>query len=688
MILILFLLASVTARAERKLEGIPIEGYDHCSVDPSAHLWMDADDVTVLIHNGSGPVVATGEYGNFTDGYQCVVGDSENEVFCTASGELFSMCSRAGGFMCSARVRRSSRATGADLGSTFVDVCVPGDCVGSVSGPPSCYYQGVNCPQVNQRQKLTIQRMCKNPNELCDVTYLCVGKTGPCSASTYHKLQMTEMSGCECPGCPKAIIQGGPPVDDSQSEALGMLAQLMERNDFTCNKPTVYKTACSEVGGYMCTLRVDAQIKNVVTQLTSTRGGTVDMCMWSHCAHCYNRRPWEKYGGCGESLSSLHYMANDNQHIKNALIEMFGNEQMSEATITNLEYRCKMKSFVDVGAIAGSSSGSVVALFMFFVGAVFFLKRKIRDENRAILLLGKTEEEKNKLLDEWGIGYQAKRQKEIKKAMKKHQQEEKKKELLKKKALKRAEKRRQQLEKRVARVNDKHDKKVFSANFGSAREQRLEKKRKAQRKKRLENLGCTQEEIDQVEHEEHPELAALELEDIAIKRIEESFGNIESAETRSEEFLGMGGGIFGDAQSAGSKSKFGEENGIEMTARKRIKRQQTMDNEKKEKEDEKIQTANLMNFEQGYSKNSTSEKNDETTGLLSGNNDSGSGSAGASSDFDSDTGIAEEEKKKITLPKVEVTGPSKFDAPTEDDGSSSGAGSDSGSGDESSSGSD
>ena len=80
----------------------------------------------------------------------------------------------------------------------------------------------------------------------------------------------------------------------------------------------------------MCTVRVDAKIKNIVTELVSTRGGTVDMCMWGKCAHCYNRLPWENYFGCGESLSSLHYMANDNQHIKNALIEMFGNEQMSE----------------------------------------------------------------------------------------------------------------------------------------------------------------------------------------------------------------------------------------------------------------------------------------------------------------------------------------------------------------------
>ena len=244
--LLLILPASLSS-PHRALEGVPLEGYDHCSVDPSAHLWVKEGEVTVLTHNDSGPVVVTGPYGNFTDGYKCVPGDSEKDVYCTASGERYSLCSRSGGFMCNARVRRSSLATGAELGSTFVDVCVPGDCVGSVAGPPSCYYKGKNCPKVSQRQSLTIKRMCKNPNEICDVTYLCVGKTGPCSASTYHKFEMTEMSGCECPGCPKAVVQGGPAVDDSQNQALSMLSQFMERNDFTCLKPTQYKQACADV---------------------------------------------------------------------------------------------------------------------------------------------------------------------------------------------------------------------------------------------------------------------------------------------------------------------------------------------------------------------------------------------------------------------------------------------------------
>jgi hypothetical protein len=225
----------------RQLEGVPIEGYDHCSVDPSAHLWLKENDVTTLSHNDSGPIVITGPYGNFTDGYKCVTGNSEEDVFCTASGERWSLCARSGGFMCSARVRRSSLATGAELGSTFIDVCVPGDCVGSVAGPPSCYYKGRNCPKIGQRQELTINRMCKNPSEKCDITYLCVGRTGPCSASTYHKLKLTEMSGCECPGCPKAVIQGGSNVVDQKTEALGILAQFMERNDFLCYKPTKYK---------------------------------------------------------------------------------------------------------------------------------------------------------------------------------------------------------------------------------------------------------------------------------------------------------------------------------------------------------------------------------------------------------------------------------------------------------------
>ena len=378
------------------------------------------------------------------------------------------------------------------------------------------------------------------------------------------------MSSCECPGCPKAVIQGGPPLDDQQGEAMGYLAMLMERTDFTCFKPTEYKIACSEVGGYMCTVRVDATITNIVTQLVSTRGGTVDMCMWPECAHCYNRLPWEKYSGCGESLSSLHYMANDNQHVLNALIEMFGNEQMSEAAITNLEYRCTMKPFVDYGAIVGSSSGSMVLLFGFFMTAIFVIKRKIRDEHRAVLLLGKTEEEKNKLLDEWGIGYQAKRNKEIKKAMKKHQKEEEKKALELKKAEKRAAKRRVLLEKRIAKVNAKHDKKTFSIGFGSAREKRAEKKRKKQRQKRLSDLGCTQEEIDHCEMQEIPELAALELETAAVQKIEASFGNIEENAVRSDDFLGAGGGIFGEEQSAGFHSKFGEENGIEMQAMKQL----------------------------------------------------------------------------------------------------------------------
>ena len=148
--------------------------------------------------------------------------------------------------------------------------------------------------------------MCKNPSETCDITYLCVGKTGPCSASTYHKLKLTEMSGCECPGCPKAVIQGGPAEGGDKEEALGFLARFMERNDFTCYKPEEYKEACKNVGGYMCSIRVYANIKNVVTQLSSTRAGTVDMCMEPTCANCYNRLPWDPYGGCGESLSSLH----------------------------------------------------------------------------------------------------------------------------------------------------------------------------------------------------------------------------------------------------------------------------------------------------------------------------------------------------------------------------------------------
>ena len=199
-----------------------------------------------------------------------------------------------------------------------------------------------------------------------------------------------------------------------------------------------------------------------------------------------------------------------------------------------------MKPFVDVGAIAGGSSSGIGGLFIFFVLILFFIKRKIRDEKRAVMLLGKSEEEKNKLLDEWGIGYQAKRQKEIQKAMKKHKKEELHKKKLKLKAQKRIAKRKKELEKRIEKVNANHDKKRFSTNFSSARERRNEAKRKTERKKRLEALGVTQAEIDRVEQQEHPELAALEMEDVAIKRIEDSFGNIEASDVRSEEFLGRG----------------------------------------------------------------------------------------------------------------------------------------------------
>ena len=279
-----------------------------------------------------------------------------------------------------------------------------------------------------QRAEMLKRRMCRNPNEFCDVSYLCVGRTGPCSALTYHKLKLTEMSQCECEGCAKAVIQGGAVSTDTASEAMGMLAQFMERNDFICNKPDEYKDACKEVDGYMCTLRVEALVVNTVTGLQSTRGGSIDTCLRNSCAHCYNRRPWDPHSGCGESIASLHFMRADNRHLRNALLEMFGNEEMSDVLITKLEYRCSTKSYVDVGSIVGgSTAGSVMAMLLLVV-FLLVVKRKVRDETRAVMLLGKSEEEKNKLLDEWGIGYKAKRAKEIAKATKAHKKELKRKE--------------------------------------------------------------------------------------------------------------------------------------------------------------------------------------------------------------------------------------------------------------------
>ena len=87
-------------------------------------------------------------------------------------------------------------------------------------------------------------------------------------------------------------------------------------------------------------------------------------------------------------------MRADNPHVTNALIEMFGNEALSEAKITKLEYRCNMRPFVDVGAIVGSSTGGTVFIIILMIVAAVLIKRKIRDEARAVMLLGKSEEEK------------------------------------------------------------------------------------------------------------------------------------------------------------------------------------------------------------------------------------------------------------------------------------------------------
>ena len=90
--------------------------------------------------------------------------------------------------------------------------------------------------------------------------------------------------------------------------------------------------------------------------------------------------------------------------------------------------------------------------------AVFLViaRRKVRDEARAVQLLGKSEEEKNKLLDEWGIGYKAKRAKEIAKATKAHKKELKRKAKELKMAQKAAEKRKRKHDRIVAKVNKKH----------------------------------------------------------------------------------------------------------------------------------------------------------------------------------------------------------------------------------------
>jgi hypothetical protein len=446
--------------ADRNLIGVPAGGYDACTVDPTAADWLSEPDVTTIRHHANGPEINTVPYGNFTDGHGCVPGDSEDDVFCPATPQRWTLCERAGGSICTARVTRQSIATGAVLGSTFVDVCVPGTCVGSADENATCLqHKGTSCPNTEQRAEMLKRRMCRNPNEFCDVSYLCVGRTGPCSALTYHKLKLTEMSQCECEGCAKAVIQGGAVSTDTASEAMGMLAQFMERNDFICNKPDEYKDACKEVDGYMCTLRVEALIVNTVTGLQSTRGGSIDTCLRNSCAHCYNRRPWDPHSGCGESIASLHFMRADNRHLRNALLEMFGNEEMSDVLITKLEYRCSTKSYVDVGSIVGgSTAGSVMAMLLLVV-FLLVVKRKVRDETRAVMLLGKSEEEKNKLLDEWGIGYKAKRAKEIAKATKAHKKELKRKENELKAAQKAAAKRKRKHDRLVEKVNKKHQKK-------------------------------------------------------------------------------------------------------------------------------------------------------------------------------------------------------------------------------------
>ena len=157
--------------------------------------------------------------------------------------------------------------------------------------------------------------------------------------------------------------------------------------------------------------------------------------------------------------STLHFMRADNRHLRNALLEMFGNEEMSDVLITKLEYRCSTKSYVDVGSIVGgSTAGSVMAMLLLVV-FLLVVKRKVRDETRAVMLLGKSEEEKNKLLDEWGIGYKAKRAKEIAKATKAHKKELKRKENELKAAQKAAAKRKRKHDRLVEKVNKKHQKK-------------------------------------------------------------------------------------------------------------------------------------------------------------------------------------------------------------------------------------
>ena len=73
---------------------------------------------------------------------------------------------------------------------------------------------------------------------------------------------------------------------------------------------------------------------------------------------------------------------------------------------------------------------------------------------------------------------------------------------------------------------------------------RREEKLRKQREKRLLGLGVPQWEIDKIEATDNPELGAIELEDRWLEELEKKMGITKAYQSKDDEFLSIGGGIF------------------------------------------------------------------------------------------------------------------------------------------------
>ena len=93
------------------------------------------------------------------------------------------------------------------------------------------------------------------------------------------------------------------------------------------------------------------------------------------------------------------------------------------------------------------------------------------------------------------------------------------------------------------------------------RARRREEKLRKQREKRLLGLGIPQWEIDQNEATDNPELGAIELEEKFLKELEKKMGITKAYESKEDDFLAVGGGIFGGTGRADDPDKILGEDG-------------------------------------------------------------------------------------------------------------------------------